>query len=500
MKQFALLFFSTLCFGALQPIVAQNITYSVVHSESAQDVNFEILGKVGNNYLVFKNSWERNFIQVFDKDMNEVSNRRIKEIPGKVENVDFITYPNHALIVYQYKQNNVLHCDALKIDDNGKVAGPVVKIDTSRVGMQAGNFIYSTIYSEDKTKILVYKLQEVYDSLHVVTKLYNPDLLMQDSTRSVMAFIDWRDQFSPFKITNDGTIFFTKETKTAPRENIGMVEVVTNKLGSHKFTAKVVNLQKKYIDGVQIKIDNLNNNYIINSFYYDEQRSENINGLFTALVKSDTDSIKVVINKFDDSLRTKVNIVGKFRTAFDNLFLNNIFLKNDGSYVLVAEDYFTQTNDNVNSWNRWDYLYANPYGMRDRFFSNGPWQRSTMQSTRYFYENVLVMGIDSSLKLNWNTVILKKQEDSRDDSFLSYGTLNAGGGINFLFTEKERNTQIITNQGVSATGKLYRYPTLKSKERGYQFMPRLAKQVGAKQIIMPCVFRGRLCFAKIDFS
>lgn len=77
--------------------------------------------------------------------------------------------------------------------------------------------------------------------------------------------------------------------------------------------------------------------------------------------------------------------------------------------------------------------------------------------------------------------------------------MNVGGEINFLYIEKERNTQTISNQSISTYGKLYRYPTLKTRERGYQFMPRLAKQVGARQMIVPCVYRGNLCFAKVDF-
>lgn len=507
MKRFTLLLCSTLLLFGSQILFAQNITYSAVHSEPARDVNFEILGKVGSNYLVFKNMRERNIMQVFDQDMKELSNQRLKEIPDKVLNVDFITYPNYALMVYQYKRNSVLHCDALKIDGSGNVVGSVVKIDTTRVGMQSGNDIYSTIYSEDKNRILIYKLHERYDKLHVVTKLYSPDLLLQDSTRSVIDYNDRREQFSPFQITNDGTIFFTKETKPGSRENIAVLEVITNKLRSNEFKSTAVNLQNKYIDGVQIKIDNLNNNYIINSFYYDGKRSASIEGLFTASLDKDTDSVKSVINKFDDSLRLKMNTSGKFRTAFDNLFLQNIFVKRDGSYVLVAEDYYTQSQGNFNSWNRWDYLYGNPYGMNNSFYWNSPYYRynrfnnfNTPRSTLYFYDNVLIMSVDSSLKLNWNNVILKKQTDSDDDSFLSFGTMNTGGEINFLYIEREKNTQIISNQSISTYGKLYRYPTLKTRERGYQFMPRLAKQVGAKQMIMPCVYRGNICFAKVDFS
>lgn len=510
MKRFALLLCSTLFLIAAQPLIAQNITYSVVHSESAKDANFEILGKVGPNFIVFKNIRDKNIIQVFDKDMTELSNERVREIPEKVLNVDFVTYPDYFLMVYQYKRNQVLYCDAMKMDATGKKIGSVLNIDTTRIGFQSGSEIYSTIFSEDKKHVLIYKLHDKNEKLHVVTKLYNQDLQLQDSTRSVIPFNDRRELFSPFQITNDGTIFFTKETKPGSRENISELEVVTNKLRSNAFRSTAVNLQNRFIDGVQIKIDNLNNNFIINSFYYTNKRSASIEGLFSALISKETDSVKSAFNRFDDSLRYKINTSSQFRYAFDNLFLRNIFEKRDGGYVLVAEDYSTQNLGSTNSWNRWDYLYGNPYSMGNNYYYwNSPYYRynrfnsfnsfNNNRSVRYYYDNILIMSMDSSLKINWSNVILKKQTNDDDDSFLSYGTMNAGGEINFLFIEKESNTQIITNQSISTYGKLYRYPTLKSRERGYQFMPRLAKQVGAKQMIMPCVYRGNLCFAKIDF-
>lgn len=507
MKRLSLLLCSTLFLIAAQPLLAQNITYSAVHSESAKDANFEILGKVGANYLVFKNIRDKNIIQVFDKNMVELSNDRLKEIPERVLNVDFVTYPDYVLMVYQYKRNSVLYCEAMKLDANGKMIASVLNIDTTRIGFQSGNDIYSTIFSEDKKNILIYKLHDKNDRLNVVTKLYNQDLQLQDSTRSVVPFNDRREVFSPFQITNDGTIFFTKETKPGSRENIGELEVITNKLRSNTFKATAINLQSKFIDGVQIKIDNLNNNFIINSFYYQNKRSASIEGLFSALISKETDSVKSVFNRFDDSLRSKINSSSQFRYAFDNMFLRNIFVKRDGGYVLVAEDYSTQSLGSNNSWNRWDYLYGNPYSMSNNYYYwNNPYYRynrfnnyNTARTTRYYYDNILIMSLDSSLKMSWNNVILKKQMDDDDDSFLSYGTMNAGGEINFLYIEKERNTQIISNQSISTYGKLYRYPTLKTRERGYQFMPRLSKQVGAKQMIIPCVYRGNLCFAKVDF-
>jgi hypothetical protein len=486
---------------------SQNITYSVVHTENSRDVSFEILGKVGPNYLVYKNVGWKSIIQVFDGNMKELSNERLKIMPDQTLNVDFVTYPDYFVMVYQYKKNNVLFCDAVRIDALGNPIGDKVRLDTTRIGIQSGRDIYSTIYSEDKKKILVYKMHEKNEMLNIVTKLYNPDLRLLDSTRSVLPYDERREVFTPFQLANDGTIFFTRETKSGVRENISELEMVTCRPNTDSFLITSIDLEKKFIDEVSIKIDNLNDNYLINSFYYTQKRAGNIQGLFSAKVHRGSNHVKTAFYPFDDSLRLKMARANQYKFAFDNLFLKNIFVKKDGSFLLVAEDYSTETMGYTNSWNRWDYLYNNPYYYgSDYYYWNSPYYRynrfnsfNNTRSIKYYYDNILFISLDSTLKPQWNNVLLKRQTDDDNDNYLSFGTMNVGAEINFLFIEKEKNSQIISNHSISPYGKLFRYPTLKSREAGYQFMPRLSKQVGPRQVIVPCVYRGNICFAKIDF-
>ena len=486
---------------------AQKITYGVKRNESARETNFEILGKVGPNYIVFKNIAWRNIIQVFDKDMKELSNERLKYVPEKIFNVDFVTYPNNFLMIYQYKSDGIVYCDAVKLNANGEKISDIVSMDTTRVGIRSGSGVYNCTFSEDKKRILIYKLQSKDKELTLVTKQYNSSLMLLDSTRSTIEFDNRREAFSPIQIANDGSIFFTREIKKNTRENVSQLEVVTSSLNSNTFRATPIDLQNKFIDDIQIKVDNLNNNYILNSFYFEDKRGGSIEGLFSVVVNKTSERIKFGFNKFEDSLRSIINPSASLRAAFDNLFLKNTFVQRDGGYVLVSEDFTSQSIGNFNNWNRWDYLYGSPYSFNNDFYYwNSPYSRynrfnsfNNQNSTRYYYDNIMVLSIDSSLKLKWSNVILKKQSNDDDDSYLSYGTMNVGSEINFLYIEKEKNTEIISNQSISTYGKLYRYPTLKSREAGYKFMPRLSKQVGLKELIMPCVYRGNISFAKIEF-
>ncbi len=110
------------------------------------------------------------------------------------------------------------------------------------------------------------------------------------------------------------------------------------------------------------------------------------------------------------------------------------------------------------------------------------------------------MEIDKDGQLVWSNVLHKNQFDDETDNFLSYQIMNAGGEIHFLFNELERRNQLISDQSITGDGILKRNPTLKSLDKGYQFMPRFAKQVSAKQVIVPCILRNYVCFAKIDYS
>jgi hypothetical protein len=76
---------------------------------------------------------------------------------------------------------------------------------------------------------------------------------------------------------------------------------------------------------------------------------------------------------------------------------------------------------------------------------------------------------------------------------------NAGSQLKFLFNQLERQELILTEQSINPDGQITRSSTLKNLDKGYVFMPRHAKQVGAKQIIVPCMYHSFLCFAKIDY-
>ena len=158
-------------------------------------------------------------------------------------------------------------------------------------------------------------------------------------------------------------------------------------------------------------------------------------------------------------------------------------------------------------WNRYDYLYGYPsfspyyynyYSPYSYGYYGNPYYNYNSQS-RYYYNNVLVLSFDSSGKVDWSNVIRKSQFDDGNDNSLSYALMLTRGQLHFLFNELERRQQLLSDQSVTGSGQLTRNPPLRSLDRGYEFMPRYAKQVSASQIIVPCLYRNYICFAKIEY-
>src|SRR5687767_4512724 len=220
----ALLIYS---FILLIPAFAQRITYSLPEREDTRTLNFEIVGKIRGNFLIYKNIRTKNAISVYDNDMQLKERVDLDFIPDKTINVDFISYPDHAYIIYQYQKRSILYCMAAKLNGEGKQIGEPVQLDTTYISVFADNKIYTTIYSEDRQHIMIFKIQKKNDKFNFTTLLFNSQLQMQRKSRWVVPYDAHRDVYSDFFLDNEGNFVFAKSEKGGTRELISKVFIVT---------------------------------------------------------------------------------------------------------------------------------------------------------------------------------------------------------------------------------------------------------------------------------
>jgi hypothetical protein len=490
-------------------VSAQKIIYSDPGKDDTRNMNFEIAGKINGNFLIYKNNRGHSWITVLDNDMKDLTNNELDFVPNndRLINTDFFPYADFCFMIYQYQKKNVLYCAAAKLDGMGNKVGEVMDLDTTHIGFAANNKIHSVLTSEDKSKIAVFKINSKNKRLYILTTyLYSDKLELLKKSRLEIPMEDRNEYISDFQLDNEGDLVFAKFYRNS-NDNITSGSLMIKPAFGDEIVSHELNIEKTWLDELHIKVDNANHRYILTSFYYKERRG-NIDGYYFFIWnKTTSEPVLQTTATFTDELRKEAKGDAGMKSAFNDYFIRHIIIRKDGGFLLGTEAYYTTSR--FNNWSRWDYLYGSPYygSYNDyyypgsfRYFGMNSSNRFTNQAVRYHADNIAVFSFNSKGEMEWSNVMGKTQFDDQSDDMLSYQLMNTGGQLHFLFNFQERKNNLLTDFSVTADGQLSRNPTLKNLDKGYDFFPKYAKQVGSRQMIIPCGYRNYLCFAKLEYN
>ncbi len=488
---------------------AQKIVYSEPDKDDNRRMDFEIAGKIGGNFLLYKNTRGKNWISVLDNDMKEVAKVDQDYVPAndRMINVDFFPYTDFCYMVYQYQKKNIVYCVASKIGPDGQKIGDITELDTTHLGFAANNKIYTVQSSEDKSKLIVFKINSKNKQSYLLTTmLMNDKLDLLKKSRIAISMEERNEYLNDFYLDNDGDLVFTKFLRTN-NDNVSKAAFVVKYAQADFLQINQLNIEKTWLDEIHIKVDNINKRYFLTSFYFQERKG-NIEGLyFYVWDKRSRRPFFESTSAFKEELRKEAKGEATIKTAFNDYFIRNVITRKDGGFIIGTESYYTTSR--FNNWNRWDYLYGSPFysSFNNNSYYSPYYNNSFMgsrfggnQSMRYHADNIVVLSFDNKGTLEWNNVMSKSQFDDESDDLISYQLMNTGGQVHFLFNQQERRNNLLSDYSISPDGQMNRNPTLKNLDRGYQFMPKYGKQVSSRQIIVPCLYRNYICFAKIDYS
>ncbi len=498
------LIFLVVLFNSLN---AQRILISEPDRDDSRRMNFEVIGKVGNNFLIYKNIRADNFICLYDNEMKMIKKVKHEYLPDeRMINVDFFLYPDFVYAIYQYQKKNIVHCAAVKLDGMGQKISDPVELDTASIGGSANNKIYTVLSSEDKQKIIIFKINTKNKNRFLITtKLYNDKLELLKRTMLPMPMDERNEHLGEFAVDNAGNLVFSKFYRGS-NESISKAFMIIKRAEQDSFTFYPLKLEKTYLDELRIKVDNTNQRYLLSAFYYSQKRG-NIEGLY--FLAMNRNSWQPELQKtfvLTEDLRQEARGESNLKMAFNDYFIRNIIIKKNGGFLIDAEAYYTTSR--ASAWNRWDYMYGSPfaypydYYFYSPYYSSWWWRRSGSgnQAVRYHADNLAVFSFSNTGDLEWSNVIKKEQFDDESDDRISYNVMNTGGQLHFLFNMQEKRNLLLNDFSLTPDGQIHRNPTLKGLDKGHEFMPKYGKQISARQFIVPCFYRNYICFAKIDFN
>ena len=484
---------------------AQKVTYSEPERDDYKSTEFEIIGKISGNILVYKADRGDYHISVYDNGMQLKDRVKLDFLPKKLISVDFVNYGDKAYMLYQFQRKDAVYSFCGTVNSMGVFETAPIMVDSTRIGnFSKDNKVYSVEVSEDKSRILVYKINQDKEDNHVFyTFLYDSAFNLVNNSRVSLPMETKRHFLSNFHLNNDGDLIFTKLERTANRDYITSGKIVIKRAVVDDFEYQEFESKGLLLDEVKVKLDNLDKQALVTAFYYKQKRG-NVEGLY--LFRLDYAQRQRLFEKlvaFSPELKQSARGESSTSAAFNDYFIRKVINTKDGGFLLTAEAYYTTSR--TQPWNRWNYMYGGYGGYSPYYYSPyspyyyNPYGWNDAQGTRYHYDNVAILSFDAKGELQYSNFVHKSQFDDGADLYLSYMLVNVGSELHFLFNELDRRQYVLSENTIGPDGKVNRMPTLRNLDKGFTWMPRYGKQISGRTVLIPCIYRNYICFAKIDF-
>jgi hypothetical protein len=464
---------------------AQTITYSELLKENIKDDDLQIIGKVNGNILIFKNAKNDYSIFVYDNEMKLKETVPLDFLPGKTFKVNFIAYPNFTYLIYEYQNKKTVYAAGIKLDEEGKVIGQPVTIDSADVSGHTTN-TYTLVNSEDRKKIMFIKTAKQNTVLTLTTTLLDYNLQLIKKASRFFYYNEEKNILDNPSLDNDGDFVCTLSSKMSEREHFNELALITKSAMTDSFTTNNIELKGRYTNTVFLKVDNINKHYILNTFFYTERKGNAQGILANVWDKESNAPMSNTAIIFSDTVKTSLKKEGRSNEAFNNFIIRKVITQKDGGYILMAEDYF-MLQATVNNYYNQFYNPMSPFG-----FNN------TQTINTYYAKNIFVVNIDKQGKPAWNNVVIKNQYSEINDDALSFSAFTTGGEIHVYYNQLVKKVQSLSDNSIKPDGEIIQNADINPK-RDYAFLPKYAKQVGAKQFIIPCVYHNSTGFVKIDY-
>lgn len=485
---------------AAPKLEGQVVNMSEPEKDDTKNLPFEIIGKTEGKVYIYKYINDRHYICVYGPEMKLDNKEKLSSVPPQVTNVEFMMGPAGCFLFYEHQRKDTVRFMVLKLGTDAKPIGLPIELDSTMLGETAQHKVYTFVPSEDKRKALLVKIERRGIGVDLVsTCSVDMENFIVKKHRQYISIEDGKGTLSEFHLANNGDIVCIGSVGQAQTDGVSKISLFTQKSSEDSLNEKPIDLKGIYLDDIKVRVDNKNSVFLVSSFFTKQKRGD-VDGVF--LFGWDEKNDRKNINThflFSDTFRMDVKDGGKKKAAFNDFYLRQVMVRRDGGVMLIAESAYNTTRTN-NGLNRWDTYGAYPsigYGG----FGSGmyPGQFGRPQVIRYYTDNIIFLSVSPDGKLEWANVVRKNQQYDETDNFLSFGTMNSGDRLHFLFNLQEKRETMLTEQTLTADGQLKRSPAFKGFDDRYQFMPRLGKQTGLKQYVMPCIAKGYICFAKIDF-
>jgi hypothetical protein len=438
----------------------------------ANEVNYELIGRFKDHFLLYRKSETKFFIQSFTTtDLKQNWVKTIEFSKKDITPFKIVPHKESFSILYYFHKRGTTYIRGKEFNNEAE------EINDFNLGSFDSPIMlqrHQIIHSKNKQFFLVYVLG------------YNGNIEMMHFD-IVDKKVLWQKNFKFPEFSKQ------KEFKQVLVNNIGETFILLNENNSrrkgqeHQFAILKVNADKTETNytipfkdhvsyDMNVQYDEVNQQLVAAGLYSVEKGD--INGIFyfkTNLEQIPTIQTSELEETFMRSLTGK-----KSKKVYDihHFTIGQLVLRKDGGVLLVAEQRFA---------------YESSMSFYDE-------ERKKTQAD-YLYENILVASIHPSGKVYWKDVLFKSQSSENDNArYSSFFTVKTNSSIRFLYNNDISWGTSIFEYVINSSGNVQRN-VVAHQLRKSGVLPQLTNsiQVSASEVIALSERDKKLRLLKINY-
>ena len=448
--------------------------------------DFSVVGKISNRIYTYRSDANGFYLEAYNDNMEKMATVMLDFFPKKIYETRFVAYTDKIIVLYQAVESGKVIQYAALLDEKGRLLKGPLQLTSVKTGIWGPNKDYfSSAVSDDKKQIVVYGIEEKGNDLQF-SGIWIDDALSILQRSNASFHTDNDLAHNEGIIDNNGNFYLPVSTPTGARNYADQVWLLTMSKGARRFVVKELPLNEMYATSLYMKLDNVNNRIYAGGFYSDKKNGNYEGVLYAYYDLNDSTWHNRKHIAFDEQLRYATGERNKKR-AFNDYVVKQMILKKDGGFVLIAEDFFVTTRTTTPGWGGYYYSY---------YYS--PFMNQNIRE--YNYNDIFVVSYDGSGSRDWHAFVRKNQYSQEDGGiFSSYGLINTGGTLGFLFNDFNTRTSTIQLATVGGSGKVDMRSLAAGTATDPDWLPRSGKQIGLREMVIPCLRKRQISFAKIVF-
>ncbi len=450
------------------------------HLSIRNDLQYELIGKLKDRYLLFRDKSNEYEIQAYNKQLQTTWNKKLEFDKKRVSITALVRESDKFHIFYTYKKKGKYFLKVRTYDPGANM------IDSSLVWSYPQQFYPpnpQVEISKDKTKILIYQLKQQSKIEAFAYDIENYKTIWEMNFEPQELNI-YRDQ-TEWIINNDGNAFFitSKDNRKARKEDHHYL-IYSCKPGKTAPDLTNIPMQGKMTYDAKFEYDNLNNRLIAGGFYSEKSRGKTVGYFYMNVNLKDAENHTLEFQKFENEFMNKImeKRLDQESKGVTDIAVKEIILRRDGGILLMGE--------RKKHFERRLATAGRGYVGRD----------GSRYIVDYYYDDVFATSIHPDGKMHWQTILHKKQYSQDDDAiYSSYFLMMTASSLRFIFNDEIRRENTVSEYILEGDGSYDRNSVMNTDDQEIQLRFQDAIQINSKECLVPSEFRNKLRLVKINY-